>query len=539
VSSISKSKRFRELLQSPQLEFLMEAHNGLSARIVEESGFAGIWASGLSISAALGVRDNNEASWTQVLDVVEFMSDAASIPILLDGDTGYGNFNNMRRLVRKLEQRGIAAVCIEDKLFPKTNSFINGDKQALADVDEFCGKIKAVKDAQTDPDFCVVARLEGFIAGWGLDEMLRRAEAYHSAGADALLIHSKKPTPDQVLTFARAWGERCPLVIVPTMYYSTPVELFEQAKISVVIWANHNVRAAIAAMQDTSRRIFTERSVRNIEDKVASVKEVFRLQNAEELNQAEERYLPRRAPARAIILAASRGNELGELTAARPKTMAMISGEPLLHKLVAQFRGAQIRNVIVVRGYGKDQVHASDVEFVDNDQFASTGELLSLSKASAYLSGDVVISFGDILFRKYILNNLLAEEGDIVIAVDAAWRRRYPPNGNGYIDYAATSRPYRLSYDESAVRLTGMSPRMSQEQICGEWIGLVKTTAKGSETLQHALRELSGQANFEQLRFDDLFNHLLKQKVPVNVLFITGHWLDVDNLEDLAQAQAF
>ncbi|HVK58464.1 MAG TPA: isocitrate lyase/phosphoenolpyruvate mutase family protein, partial [Candidatus Kapabacteria bacterium] len=149
---MKKTRQFRALLESTRTEFLMEAHNGLSARIVEEAGFKGIWASGLSISAAMGVRDNNEASWTQVLETVEFMSDAVSIPILLDGDTGFGNFNNVRRLVRKLEQRGIAAVCIEDKLFPKTNSFINGEKQPLADMEEFAGKIKAVKDAQVDPD---------------------------------------------------------------------------------------------------------------------------------------------------------------------------------------------------------------------------------------------------------------------------------------------------------------------------------------------------------------------------------------------------
>ena len=203
---ISKTQQFKRLLQSKRLEFLMEAHNALSARIVEEAGFRGIWASGLSISAALGVRDNNEASWTQVLEVVEFMSDATDIPILLDGDTGYGNFNNMRRLVKKLEQRGVAAVCIEDKLFPKTNSFIGSERQPLATIDEFTGKIKAVKDAQRDPDFCLVARLEGFIAGWGIDEMLLRAEAYHLAGADALLIHSRKATPDQVLGFAKAWA---------------------------------------------------------------------------------------------------------------------------------------------------------------------------------------------------------------------------------------------------------------------------------------------------------------------------------------------
>ena len=128
----SKAARLSALLTQPDLAFLMEAHNGLSARIVEETGFQGIWAAGLSMSAALGVRDNNEASWTQGLEVPEFVSDGTSIPILVDGDTGYGNFNNMRRLVTKLCQRDIAGVCIEDKLFPKTNSFI-GSAQPLAD----------------------------------------------------------------------------------------------------------------------------------------------------------------------------------------------------------------------------------------------------------------------------------------------------------------------------------------------------------------------------------------------------------------------
>src|SRR5687767_10324754 len=126
------------------------------------------------------------------------MTDAASIPLLLDGDTGYGNFNNMRRLVRKLEARGVAGVCVEDKLFPKTNSFL-GEHQPLADMDEFCGKIKAGKDAQHDDDFSVVARVEALIAGWGLTEALKRAEAYRRAGADAILIHSKISKPDEIL----------------------------------------------------------------------------------------------------------------------------------------------------------------------------------------------------------------------------------------------------------------------------------------------------------------------------------------------------
>ena len=184
----------------------MEAHNGLSAKIVEEAGFRGIWASGLTISASLGLRDSNEASWTQVLDVLEFMADATTLPILVDGDTGYGNFNNVRRLVRKLGERGIAGVCIEDKLFPKTNSFI-GEAQPLADIDEFCGRIKAGKDSQTDDDFVLVARVEALISGRGMDEALRRAEAYHAAGADAILIHSKKSTANEIFELHRALGQ--------------------------------------------------------------------------------------------------------------------------------------------------------------------------------------------------------------------------------------------------------------------------------------------------------------------------------------------
>jgi phosphoenolpyruvate phosphomutase len=228
-----------------------------------------------------------------VLDVIEFMSDATTIPILLDADTGYGNFNNVRRLVRKLEQRNVGGMCIEDKLFPKTNSFINGEQQPLAEVEEFAGKIKAAKDTQQDPDFCVVARVEALIAGWDLDEALKRADAYYLAGADAILMHSKKSTADQILDFMREWGNRCPVVIVPTMYFDTPTSVFEQAGVSLVIWANHLMRASIKAIQETAAQIYQERSLSSIEGKVVPVKEIFRLQGADELKAAERQYLPK------------------------------------------------------------------------------------------------------------------------------------------------------------------------------------------------------------------------------------------------------
>lgn len=288
-----RNEQFKGLINSKGTEFAMEAHNGISAKIAEEAGFKAIWASGLSMSASLGVRDNNEASWTQILEILEFMSDATTIPILVDADTGYGNFNNVRRLVRKLEQRNISAMSLEDKLFPKTNSFIQGELQQLAEIDEFCGKIKAAKDTQSDEDFCVVARTEAFIVGRGLSEALKRAEAYYQAGADAILVHSKIKTPDQVLRFMEEWQDTCPVVIVPTTYYNTPTEVFTKAGISMVIWANHLFRASISAMQKTAQNLYQKQTLSQIEDEIVTVKEIFRLQDADELKSAELRYLPK------------------------------------------------------------------------------------------------------------------------------------------------------------------------------------------------------------------------------------------------------
>lgn len=292
---MKKTTKLKKLINSQNVELLMEAHNGISAKIVEEVGFKGIWASGLAISAAMGVRDSNELSWTQVLDIIEYMSDVTSIPILVDGDTGYGNFNNARRLVKKLEQKQVAGVCIEDKLFPKTNSLINGAKQPLADIDEFCGKIKAMKDTQIDDDFIVVSRVEAFIAGLGLKEALRRAEAYRQAGADAILMHSKINDVSQIEVFMKEWSGRHPVVIVPTTYYSVPIQKIKDLGISVAIWANHNLRASISAMKEMTKKIYQDESLINVENQIVPVKEIFRLQGLKELQEAEKKYLPNKS----------------------------------------------------------------------------------------------------------------------------------------------------------------------------------------------------------------------------------------------------
>lgn len=536
----SKFRQLRTLLESAETEFLMEAHNGISAKIVEEAGFKGIWASGLSISAALGVRDSNEASWTQVLEVLEFMSDATKIPILVDGDTGYGNFNNMRRAVQKLCQRGIGGICIEDKLFPKTNSFI-GEGQPLADIDEFCGKIKAGKDSQEDPDFSIVARVEALISGWGMEEALKRAEAYRKAGADGILIHSKRRDAQEILAFLKEWANRAPVVIVPTTYYKTPTQEFRDAATSIVIWANHNIRASIAAMREVSRRIQREQYLGGVEDGIATVDDIFALAENDELAQAEKRYLPTTKPGpRAIILAASRGNELGGLTEHHPKCMIDIRGQPLLRRMVSTLNEEKIREIAVVRGYKKETVNLPSIDYVDNDRYMVTGEAATLACAEKFLKGDCIVSYGDILFRHYILPLLIESEGDIVLAADALWRERDPDPRSHVRDLIQGSRPFRTHYlDDGPVTLQRIGRDLDEGNIHGEWIGLAKLSAKGADQVKAELAALRAEGLLDRADLNMLFSRLVKGGADIRVLYVTGHWLDVDNAADLENAQKF
>ncbi len=534
-SNVKRTTQLKNLLQSKNLTFLMEAHNGLSARIVEEAGFQGIWGSGLTISASLGVRDSNEASWTQVLEVLEFMSDNTSIPILLDGDTGYGNFNNARRLIHKLEQRGIAGVCLEDKLFPKTNSFIGGEQQPLADIEEFCGKIKACKDSQIDLDFQVVARVEAFIAGWGLDEALRRASAYQKAGADAVLIHSKITTADQISKFMKVWDQSCPIVIVPTTYYQIPTDTYRELGVSTVIWANHLMRSAVGAMQKTAAKIYAKASLVNIEEHIATVKEIFRLQRADELKEAEKRYLPASEPAKAVILAASRGSKFGNLTQNMPKTMLEYNGIALLERQVGIFRQCQVKDISVVLGYKHSAVKADGVKRIINKDWQQGGIASSLYSAIDQLDGPVIISYGDILFEAQVLIDLLDTSEDIVLAVDTSWTNGRKPERD--IDAVLGAMPPSERYGATrCIPLEQIGTNVDHDKAHGEWIGLIKVSSKGAAQIKDFLN--SYYSNSAQQQVDttmvDIITSLKMNGIPININYFHGRWLDVDGPEDLS-----
>ena len=532
VQTSSRAKRLREQLLQKQVTILMEAHNGLSAKLAAEAGFTALWASGLSISAALGVRDNNEASWTQVLEVLEFMSDATDLPILLDGDTGYGNFNNVRRLVRKLEQRNIAGVCLEDKLFPKTNSFIGGEKQALAEVDEFCGKLRAAKDTQVDPSFVVVARTEAFIAGWGLEEALLRATAYADNGADAVLVHSKRADSQEIMAFMKKWDNRVPIVIVPTKYPSEPLAKFVDAGVNNFIFANHALRTVITALQKNLRILHDTQDLMSIEREIASVNEVFRLQNVQELKSSEERYLPAGSKEiSALVLAASKG-DFGDLVKEKPKAMLRLRGKPILSWHADAFRKQSIRHIGAVRGYRKEAVDLPNIHYFDNDHFAETGELASLYAAREFLKGDVVLAYGDIVFDDFILGNMLRQEAGITIAVDGAWKLR--GRADIHRDLVVTTGAHD-PLGKNACKLCRMGSDVSPDEVSGEWIGLVALRADKTAQVVALLDKLAKEEP-SVLRTADLptlLNRLVASGESVTVVHSYGHWHDLDVEKDL------
>lgn len=524
----NKAAQLKKMITRTHLDFICEAHNGMSAKIVQEAGFSGIWASGLTMSASMGVRDNNETSWTQVLEILEFMSDATAIPILVDGDTGYGNFNNLRRLVKKLECRHIAGVCIEDKLFPKTNSFINSEAQALADIDEFCGKIKAGKDTQQDDDFVIVARTEAFIAGLGLGEALRRAECYRNAGADAILVHSKKGNASDIEMFMKEWGNRHPIVVVPTKYYSTPTKRFRELGISLIIWANHLMRSAIASMRNVAMVVKETESLRSVEDRITPVSEIFRLQGAKELEEAETRYLPAKGKeCTAIILAAARGAELGKLTAEKPKAMIDVNGEPVLFSLVRKLKQSQVRNVVVVRGYKKETVKGPAIETIDNDNFENTGELYSLFLAADRIRGHCIIAYGDTLFRGHLIQDLLRDDRDISIVVDADVRTH-----DRIKDLVRCSKPYTNDFFNNQICLEDVVSQKDWKEASGEWTGLMATNEWGSNAVRETLEAMSRRPDFVKLSIPDMLKVLIS-KTSISVVYTKGGWLDIDDLDDL------
>jgi phosphoenolpyruvate phosphomutase len=281
------SASFRAILQSHELVRVAGAHDAIGAVLAQEAGFQAVWSSSLEVSAARCLPDASLLTMTEYLEAAAHMQKALSIPVVADCDTGYGNNLNVAHMVHEYEDAGITAVCIEDKLFPKINSFAAAP-QPLLDTYAFAQKIETAKGAQQGEDFFVIARTEALISGYDVDEAIKRCSVYADAGADAVLIHSKSRKSDQVLEFLRRWDRRLPVVIVPTTYPDWLAEDAARAGVSVIIYANQGLRTIVSSLRDTYRSIYQCGRSTELEDQIASVEEIFSLQHLNEWKALEQ-----------------------------------------------------------------------------------------------------------------------------------------------------------------------------------------------------------------------------------------------------------
>ncbi|MEP6889024.1 MAG: isocitrate lyase/phosphoenolpyruvate mutase family protein [Nitrospirales bacterium] len=548
----------RALLQRPGIIKAVGAHDALSAKLIQLAGFDAIWASGFAISASLKcIPDASFITSSEQLEVERNMAEAITIPIIADVDTGYGNALNVMRTVNEQERAGVAAISIEDNVYPKRCSFYAGVRRELIPIEEHCGKIRAAKAAQTIPDFVVIARTEALIAGWGQEEALKRAEAYAQAGADAVLIHSKSPTFDELKTVAKAWSGRVPLVVVPTIFDGVTTAELEDAGFKIVIYANQMVRASIRAMRETLDVIKKDTRPGSVNDRIVKLKEVYDIVGVPQMEEDERRFLPVGGEKMtAIIAAAGFEKQLLPLIEDKPKCLLDIKGKTILERQIASLNECNIKDIALVRGYKKEAITLPNIRYYDNDRYEETGELFSLFCAENEMKGRCLVLYGDIIFETAVLEKLLKSPADISLVVDLAWYDQLQhgntaphikPDLVSLQDPPGKSYLFRYITPDEQNRIVKIGQHVPHEQAHGEFIGLAMFSERGIEAFKQVYRDAQKTyqtkgfheaGSLTKATFTDMIQELIDKGLSINCVPTFKGWMEVDSFEEYQQAWA-
>jgi phosphoenolpyruvate phosphomutase len=274
-------------IQEKQFVKVCGAFDVMSAKLAEMNDFDAVWASGFGISSARALPDAGILTMTELLDAVTFMAEACNIPVIADCDTGYGGPNNVAHLVRKFENAGIAGICIEDKTFPKENSLFKDGKQEMIAKKDFVAKLVAAKNAKRNREFVIIGRTEALIADLGVEEALERATAYEKAGADIIFVHSRKKDPDEIFEFYEKWKGKIPIMAVPTAFPTVTLDELKSRGVQMVVFAHQTTLAAFAAISDVVKQMSKIKSLDDLETKLASMDDLFKLQGMHKIREHE------------------------------------------------------------------------------------------------------------------------------------------------------------------------------------------------------------------------------------------------------------
>lgn len=550
---MTKAKKLRELFKKQGFFRLIGAHNGLTARLGERTGFDGIWASSLEVSASHAVPDANILTMTDYLNAAIDMNEAVSIPVVVDVDQGYGNSTNVVRMVKKFEETGIAGVIMEDKLFPKQNSLLADGRQELASIAEFVGKIMAAKNAQKTKDFMVMARTEALIAGWGQKEAMKRAKAYVEAGADAIMIHSKKKDPKDIIDFVNSWKENIPLVIIPSTYYTfTEDKIKKYPQIKMVVYANQGVRTIVKSVTETFKEIIKGGGTHTVVPKIASVRDVFELQGTFEMKSDEEKFLKTgKEPITTIIPAAGDDSYIPsfkDLVQDRPLTMLDINGKPILTRISEHLLKAGITDINVVTGYKADKINVENIKIIENKEYAKKGILHSIMSAKDKMNGKVLITFADILFDEDLIQKVIRwADNDINIVIDSSYKGSGKKK-TGINLVVAKHDPIkgdRIMKRERSNPILKAGGEELKKEANYEFFGTVLLSKKGTEIFKSEYESLLknppkgkfyNAESFDKAEVTDFFQYLIDKGIRLDSIEVHKGWMEIHTFDDYKRA---
>jgi len=560
--------RLKALLDREKIVRVLEAHNGLSGIIANNACIEGqsnevpvqrefdaIWESSLTDSASKGHPDIEIVSFDSRLQSINEILAVTHKPMIVDGDTG-GDANNFEYMVTKLERAGVSAVIIEDKVFPKRNSLEPGVQQTLQEPEVFAQKIHRGKSVQISSDFMIIARLESLIAGKSVDDAISRAQIYLETGADGVMIHSKEKDPAQIMEFAKRYQEmtqkinlKKPMVCVPTTYNTLTEDELRTAGFRIVIYANHLLRSANKAMEETARTILLNQRSFEADPICSPVREIFKtvgFLDVKEKDKLDEDN--KNTPV--IIPAAGEDPSLSSILNGKPKSMFEVAGKTLLDWQISALKNNNLTNITVITGYKSGQMQAEGTIFQENKNYKKGSELHSLMEARGKITKGFIMLYSDILFEDHIMAEILTCREDIILVVDNTMQY-HAPEANKIQDFVISKNKHqptrrKISFACENI-ISKIGSKLNPETATHEFIGLAKFTKTGAEqllqTYEDCVKNYHGKFqeadDISQFKFTDLIQEMIDRGYVANFLEIHKGWLEIHRAEDIDLANHF
>lgn len=548
----------KKILDEKGFVRVLEAHNGLSALIANDTvvtnggqkkEYDALWESSLTDTASKGLPDAEIIGFESRCENIRQIIDVTNKPIIVDGDTGR-DANSFEYLVKTLENLGVSAVIIEDKVYPKRNSLEDGTDQTLEDPDVFSTKISRGKKISKTDSFMIIARLESLIAGMGIDDAVQRAKKYLKAGADGIMVHSKSKTPDEIIEFCKRYNDLCdslgfrkPLVCVPTTYNTITDTELKKHGINIVIHANHLLRAAYKAMSEVAEKILVSDRNFEVDDLCSTTKEIFSHVGFLDIKEKDIRYAPR-SPV-VIIPAAGRDEEFTV-----PKALLTVKGKTILETQQETLRQLGVTDINVIRGFKSELFTIPKINYYTSEKYESTGIVESLFKAVDKIENGFIYINSDIIFSKEIIQNMLSAKGDIILCVDNTYSY-HKHLVDKVLDLVISrrrseSKTLQREFNVHTGEVVRIGKKVNKQDADYEFTGIAKFSEKGADILNKVYLELKTNPptgtfheaeSFGKAGFTDLIQELIIRNIKVEFFNVYKGWIEIHDKNDLSLAE--